>query len=243
MKKLLRLLAGVSIALMLGFAPARTQKAAVPGTLVEDLRHFVEMPALPGYEQELAREIARKLKAFSPKVDAQSNLTVTIGTGSPHRLIVTPIDEPGFVISGVTPEGYLMLQRLPQGGNLPLFNELYSAQPVKIGISQNKWIDGAVAGISVHLQPQRQHPPAAADLDNMLVDTGATTVVEARESGAEILSPLVIDRKFYRMGFGKWTAPAIGDRFGAATVIEILRDLDPATVKGTVTFAFVTQQW
>jgi putative aminopeptidase FrvX len=220
---------------------AQTSGAQPP--LLNDLRELVETPAVPGYEQQLAAKIAARLKGFSPRTDAQSNITVTIGKGAPHRLIVASIDEPGFVASGITNDGYLTLQRLPQGGNLPLFNELYSAQPVLIGTAQNKWINGSVAGLSVHLQPQRQHPPAASDLDNMFVDVGATTPAEARAGGADILSPVAIERRFYEMGFGKWTAPAIGDRFGAAALLEVLRNADVANVKGTVTFAFVTQQW
>jgi putative aminopeptidase len=213
------------------------------GTLAEDLREFVQTPAVPGYEQELDGKIAARLNAFSPTIDAQSNVTVTLGKGSPHRLIVAPIDEPGFVVSGITPEGYLTLQRLPQGGNLPLFNELYAAQPVKVGTPQGKWIDGSVAGLSIHLQPQRQHAPAASDLDNMFVDTGASSAAEARASGVDVLSPLAIERRLYPMGFGRWTAPAIGDRFGAAALVQVARNLNPAKIKGAITFAFVTQQW
>ncbi len=229
--------------LFIGFVLASAQKSVSQSALVNDLRELVEIPAVPGYEQQLARKIAAKLKGFSPKVDAQGNVTVTIGQGTPHRMIVASIDEPGFVISGITNDGYLTLQRLPQGGSLPLFNELYSAQPVLIGTAQKKWINGAVAGRSVHLQPQRQHPPAASDLDNMFVDVGATTAADARTGGADVLSPVAIERKFYEMGFGKWTAPAIGDRFGAAALLEVLRNVQPANVKGTLTFAFVAQQW
>jgi putative aminopeptidase FrvX len=229
--------------LFLGFVLASAQQSVPQSELVNDLRELVETPAVPGYEHQLAAKIAAKLKGFSPKVDAQSNVTVTIGKGTPHRLIVASMDEPGFVISGITNDGYLTLQRLPQGGSLPLFNELYSAQPVLIGTAQNKWINGAVAGLSVHLQPQRQHPPAASDLDNMYVDVGSANAADARAGGADVLGPIVIERRFYEMGFGKWTAPAIGDRFGAAALLEVLRNVDPATVKGTLTFAFVAQQW
>jgi putative aminopeptidase FrvX len=229
--------------LFLSFVLASAQQSVSQSAFVNDLRELVETPAVPGYEQQLAAKIAAKLKGFSPKVDAQSNVTITIGKGAPHRLLVASMDEPGFVISGITDDGYLTVQRLPQGGNLPLFNELYSAQPVRIGTAQNKWINGAMAGLSVHLQPQRQHPPAASDLDNMFVDVGATTAAEARAGGADVLGPVVIERKFYEMGFGKWAAPAIGDRFGAAALLEVLRNADPANVKGTLTFAFVAQQW
>jgi len=218
-----------------------------PSSLSDDLRALVEIPGVPGYEQQVAAKIAERVKAISPSLkvvtDEQSNVTVTLGSGAPHRLIAAPMDEPGYVVSGITPEGYLTIQRLPQGGNLPLFNELYAAQPVKIGTSKGAWINGAVAGVSIHLQPQRQHPPSPADLDNMFIDVGATSAAEARAGGADVLSPLAIDRKLYAMGSGRFTAPAVGDRFGDAALLEVLRHTDPAKIKGTVTFAFVAQQW
>lgn len=215
----------------------------IPGNLADDMRDLVEIPAVAGYEQELATAIAIKLKAFSPRVDNQGNVVFTLGTGAPHRLIAAAIDEPGFVASGITPDGYLTVQRLPQTGNLPLFNELYSAQPVKIGTRQHSWINGSVAGLSIHLQPQRQHAPSPADLDNMYVDFGARSANEARAAGVDLLNPIAIQRTFYEMGDGEWTAPAIGDRFGAAALFEVLRNLDRTKLTGSVTFAFVTQQW
>jgi putative aminopeptidase FrvX len=215
----------------------------VPGNLRDDLREFVETPAVPGYEQELAAKIASRLQAYGAKTDEMANVVITMGNGSPHRLIVAPIDEPGYVVSGITPEGYLRVQRLPQGGALPLFNELYSAQPVKIGTGGQQWISGAVAGLSVHLQPQVQHPPSAADLDNIYVDIGAADAQQARATGADLLSPLAIERNFHEMANGDWTSPAIGDRFGDAVLLEVLRNLDAQKLHGTVTFAFVAQQW
>jgi putative aminopeptidase len=213
------------------------------GTLVQDLRQLTETPAVAGYEQDVSSKIGARLKAFSPKTDAMGNVTVTLGTGSPHRLIVAPIDEPGFVVSNITPAGYLQVQRLPQNAALPLFNELYSAQPVKIQTARGAWISGAVAGISIHLLPQRQHPPSAADLDNMYIDIGAANASEARLAGADRLLPLAIDRTFYELGSGMWSAPSIGDRFGDAVLLELLRRVDRAKIPGTLTVAFVVQQW
>src|SRR5262249_10488229 len=215
----------------------------VPGSLVEDLREFTEIPAVAGFEQELSAKIAQRVKAFSPKVDPMGNITVTLGSGSPHRLVVAPIDEPGYVVSNITNEGYLQVQRLPQNATLPLFTELYSAQPVKMQTPQGRWISGAVAGISIHLLPQRQHPPAASDLDNLFIDIGATSRAEARTGGADRLSPLAIDRTFYEMGSNQWTAPAVGDRFGDAVLVDLLRRVDTKKIKGSLTVAFVAQRW
>src|SRR5258708_2511947 len=207
---------GLAVAALCLLALANVSAQKTSGNLrddlrIDDLRELVETPAVSGYEQDLAAKIAARVKAIAPysqiKTDAMANLTVTIGTGSPHRLIVAPMDEPGFVVSGFDQEGYLRVQRLPQTGALPLFNELYSAQPVKVRAG-TKWIDGAVAGLSIHLQPQVQHPPSMADLDNVYVDIGATTAAQAHASGADFLSPMAIDRTFFAMGFGNWTAPA-----------------------------------
>lgn len=218
------------------------------GAIADALRELVETPAVSGYEQSVGKKIVARLKAMPQKYDAKTdnlgNVTVTLGSGEPKRLLVAPIDEPGFVVSGITPDGYLTLQRLPQGGNLPLFNELYAAQPLKIQTPKGDWISGAMAGVSIHLQPQRQHPPSMADLDNMFVDVGATSAAQAKAGGADVLSPVAIDRTFYWLDFGrKYASPAIGDRFGAAALLEVLDALDVGKVKGTLTVAFVTQQW
>src|SRR5690348_15319167 len=215
----------------------------LPGDLLADMQQYVQSPAVPGYEQELSRVIARQLAAYSPKLDSLSDVVITIGSGAPNRLLIAPIDEPGYVVSDITAQGYLRLQRLPQFGALPLFNELYSAQPVQIHTAQGKWIAGVIAGPSVHLQPGRSHPPDLDDIESMYVDIGAASAAQARSAGADVLSPLAIDRTLYQMGFGKWTAPAIGDRFGAAALVEVLRVLDPQKLRGRLTVAFVTQQW
>lgn len=212
-----------------------------------DLFDLVKIPAVSGFEKAAGEKIVAYMKAtphLKPETDTMGNITVTIGSGSPRRLLVAPFDEPGFVVSGITPEGYLTLQRLPQGGNLPLFNELYAAQPMKLQTPRGEWINGAMAGVSIHLQPQRQHPPSMADLDNMYVDVGATSAEEARAGGVDLLSPVAIDRTLYSLDSGKkYTSPAIGDRFGAVALLRVLGLLDPAKIKGTLTVAFVTQQW
>src|SRR6266704_3635982 len=127
---------GLAVAVLCLFALANSFAQKPSGNLRDDLRELVETPAVSGYEQDLAAKIAARVKAVAPhseiKTDGMANLTVTMGTGSPHRLIVAPMDEPGFIVSGFNAEGYLRVQRLPQTGSLPLFTDLYSAQPVKV---------------------------------------------------------------------------------------------------------------
>lgn len=229
----------------LGFAQSDSVK--LPNSMVQDMRDFVETPAVPGYESALATKIRERLKSFSPQLNIKSDnlddVIVTLGSGGPVRLIVAPMDEPGYVISNIASDGYLQVQRLPQFGVLPLFNELYSAQPVQIQTTSGKWIPGVVAGLSVHLQPGRLNPPDPEYIENMFVDIGATSAADAKRLGADLLSPMIIDRTLYEMGPNFETAPAIGDRFGDAALVELLRSIDPSRVHGTLAVAFVTQQW
>jgi putative aminopeptidase len=134
------------------------------------------------------------------------------------------------------------VQRLPQGGLPPIFNEFYSAQPVKVRTTAGKWIDGVFAGLSVHLQPSRTNAPKSSDIENMYADIGATSAAEVQKAGVYNLSPVLIDRRISRLGGSEWAGTSIGDRFGVAALIELLRHLDPSKVSGTVTVAFVVQQ-
>src|SRR5258708_31039720 len=124
------------ILLLLAVSLQTVPAQKVPGTLTEDMRVLVETPAVSGYEQQVAAKIAGELRAFSPKTDEMYNVVVTVGSGSPRRLLVAPMDEPGYIVSSIRPDGYLQVQRLPHNISVPMFNELYSAQVVKIGTTQ-----------------------------------------------------------------------------------------------------------
>ncbi len=207
------------------------------------LKSFVATPAISGYENELAEKIRAEISPFHPKTDNLGDVIVTIGSGAPNRLLVTPIDEPGFVVSGITDDGYLRVQRLPQSGLPPIFNELYSAQPVRIRNANGKWMDAVVAGLSVHLQGARTNPPKSSDLENMYIDIGATSSAEVRKAGIAVLDPIAMNRQPIELGYNKMAGASIGDRFGAAALVDFLRQIDPSKLKGTLTIAFVVQQW
>ena len=94
---------------------------------------------MSGYESELIEKIRAKLAAFHPVVDNLGDVIVTIGSGSPRRLIVTPIDEPGFVVMKSPPTVTSASNASAGWKTSPIFNALYSAQAVKIRTSSGKW--------------------------------------------------------------------------------------------------------
>jgi len=231
---------------ILAMRPAAAQDAGA------ELNALMAAPGVSGYEgvkggpAELIRERLESLHT-APRVEVDSigNILVTLeGTGpGPHRLLVAPIDEPGYVVSGITPEGYLRLQRLPQQSPQSLFDALHFAQPVTVLSRDGRYIRGVIAGLSVHLQPGRRDAPKMDHLDDMYVDIGASSEAEARRAGVDVLDPLFVDRRLLHLANSLDAGVAVGDRYGAAALLTLAELLNDRKFPGNVTLAFVTQQW
>ena len=204
-----------------------------------------ETPAVSGYEQQLAGVIRNAIKDFSPKTDNLGNVYVTLGSGAPHRLIVTPIDQPGYVVSEITSDGYLGVQRLPQRAPNAVFDLLHAAQPVWVMTRDARLIAGVFSGLSIHLQPARQNAPTMAHPDDMYVDIGASNAEEVRAAGVDVLDPISLPQYPQFIGTDEIAGPATGDRFGRSVMLELLRLLSDhkKDISGTLTIAFATQQW
>src|SRR5690348_13069169 len=64
-----------------------------------------EVSAVTGHEQPMTAELLERLNASHPKTDNLGNVWVEFGSGSPHTLLVTAVDGPGYVVSGITEDG------------------------------------------------------------------------------------------------------------------------------------------
>ena len=236
MKMQLRLVLG-----LLGFVCAGAAEPAMSqcSTSLE------ETPAVSGYEQQLTAEIRNAIKGFTPQTDNLGSVYVTLGSGAPHRMIVAPIDQPGYVVSEITSDGYLRVQRLPQRAPNAVFDLLHAAQPVWIMTRDSKRIPGVFSGLSVHLQPARQNAPTMAHPDEMYVDIGASSAEEVRAAGVDLLDPISLAQSPQTIGPDETAGPATGDRFGCSVLLDLLRLLagQKANIPGTLTIAFATQQW
>ncbi len=244
MKASLKLFAalGTFLALAVSVSAQNSGSAAVPGSIFQDLKEYVETPAIPGHEKALGTKIRTELASFHPQMDNLGDVVVTIGSGSPKRLVVAPMDEPGYVVSGITDEGYLRVERLPQFGNLRLLEDLFAAQAVRVESASGKLIYGVAAGKSVHLQPPSTEDRQPVGVEDMYVDVGASSKEEAQRGGADFLNAISIDRNL--VGVGRFLSGySVGDRFGDAALVELLRTIDTTKVKGTLTVGFVVQQW
>jgi len=207
------------------------------------LQELAELPGVSGYEEQVSQWLMVRLKEYDPHLDSLGNVTVTLGSGAPHRLLVTPIDEPGYVVSAITPDGYLRVQRLPQAGVNPWFDLLHSAQPVQILTRKGELVPGVVAGLSTHLHRDLGVGERTDNPERLYIDVGARSADEVRALGVDVLDPLTLEKHAYSLGRNELTAPFIGERFGAAALVRLVEGMDATKLTGTLTVAFVTRRF
>ncbi|MGB6489762.1 MAG: M28 family peptidase [Steroidobacteraceae bacterium] len=238
MGRLTHAIGSVALAGVLGSAAAAAAGAA------PDLAALSRIAAVSGYEQTLAAAVQRDLGAMGlhPHADNLDDVWVTVGSGSPHRLIVAAIDQPGYAVSGITPQGYLRVERLPQRPPNAVFDTLSFAQPVRVQ-TPNGSLDGGFVGLSIHLSPGRLNPPSMTRIDELYLDIGARSGDVARAAGADLLDPVTLAQPPITVGADDEAGASAGDRFGWEALLEAARNLHRARASGTTTIAFVTQQW
>src|SRR5216683_3875652 len=199
--------------------------------------------AVSGHEERLGAAIRDRVKAQEPKTDNLGNVYVTIGEGAPHKLIAVAMDEPGYVVSGITQDGYLRVQRLPQAAVTPVFDVLNFAQPVWIMARSGKQINGVFAGLSVHLQPGRTDGPKMNHPDELFVDIGAKSAAEVRAAGVDVLDAVAMQRNLLAVGREEISGQSCGERTALLAILGLIEKARPTEIKGTLTVAFVTQHW
>ena len=120
---------------------------------VSDLAfRLASLSAVTGYERALVDTVLRLLPGSAR--DRAGNAYLTLGGGSGGRLVVCPLDEPGYVIGGIREDGYLTLRRVP-GRVAPLFDQQLEGHRVTIQGRRGP-VPGVVAVRSIHLTRGRQ---------------------------------------------------------------------------------------
>src|SRR5947199_6547989 len=166
---------------------------------VDDLAvRFAAMTAVTGLEQAMTDTLLTLLPGSIR--DRAGNVTLSRGSGTPRRLVACALDEVGYVVGNITPDGYLTLRRVGAPPT-PLFDQQLEGQRVTVFGAR-----GAVPGVgavkSTHLTRGRPGGPAgpgAPDpvftVDNAYVAVGATTASEARALGIDVHDPVAAAKR------------------------------------------------
>src|SRR5450759_174607 len=221
------------------------------------LAALIQAQGVSGFESDVRQAVAGMLPAWAtPKVDEVGNLVLTIGQGQPHLLIAATIDEDGYLVSGITDDGFLRLTRVSTGASYRLFNQSVYGQPVVIrttgvtapvGKGPAAWkvsthVPGIVATASSHLQRGRDTSTAIKGLDDLWVDVGASSRADVEKLGIRLLDTVALRERVQRLAGGRTAGVAAQARGGALALVNLLAGLKRApAVTGTLTIAWVAQ--
>ncbi len=205
------------------------------------LESLATLHAVSGDEEEALAYIRKQLGAHAV-ADNTGSLTATFGAGSPHKLLIAGVDEPGYVVSGVHEEGYLRLERLADPAPHYQFDRFFLGQSVSIRTSKGVFLSGSVAAPAVHFDSGQASAYRIGNPGDLYVDIGAASPADVLKAGVGVLDSVALEKRFIRLGRTKASAPWISSRAGAAILLELASRLAAQPPAGRVTLAFVTRQ-
>ena len=204
---------------------------------------FASMTAVTGLEQAMVDSL-RALFPGSTR-DQAGNVTLTLGQGSPKRLFTCPLDEVGYVVGNILPDGFLLLRRVGGGGASrtasPLFDQQLEGHRVTVFGARGA-VPGVVAVKSTHLTRGRGAPGApdpVFTVDNAYVDVGASSAAEVQGLGIAVLAAVSLTKRPQLYGERLLAAPVAGRRAACAALAAAVQA--KPKVKGTVVVAFTVQ--
>jgi putative aminopeptidase FrvX len=200
---------------------------------------FGAMTAVTGLEQAMTDSLLALLSGAAR--DRVGNVTLTLGRGAPRRLVACPLDEVGYVVGAVTPEGYLLLRRVGSRVTYPLFDQQLEGHRVTVFGARGP-VAGVVAVKSTHLTRGRSMPGAPDPVfavDNAYVDLGVTAAAAARALGIDVLTPVALTKQPQLYGDRLLAVRGAGRRAACAALAAAA--LAQPRVRGTVVVAFTVQ--
>lgn len=209
--------------------------ATLPSQSLESLTlRFAAFTTVSGYEQAVTDSLLTLFPGAAR--DRLGDVSITVGSGSPKRLVSCPLDEAGYVVGGITSEGYLTLRREGRIAS-PLFEQQLEGHRVTV-FGASGPIPGVGGVRSVHLTRGRVPNEAPFTVDDAYVDIGAASAADAAALGVRVLSPVALARRPHRYGDGL-AAPAAGRHAACAALAAAL--LSHPKISGSVIVSFTVQ--
>jgi putative aminopeptidase FrvX len=232
----------LALATMPGLAQVAGHGPATP-PLDSLVLRLAAMTAVTGFEEAVADSVIAALPGA--KRDAAGNVIWTRGSGEPVRVAACALDEPGHVVGGITPDGYLTLRRAGRSpvGTAP--ERFLEGQRVTV-LGAMGAVQGVVGVRSTHLQRGRASPVTGGEtlsLEEAYVDVGASSADEVASLGIRVPAPVARYKTPQRYGVDLVAAPAAASRAACAALLGAVLDVErTGAARGTAVAAFTSRR-
>lgn len=198
------------------------------------------IPGLSGHEGRVRRRIAKELQSLglSTSTDRLGNLIATLegDADAPRVMLFTHMDQLGFVVRKIEPDGFIRLERL---GGVP--ERALASQEVLICVGQGRDRSGIIANKSHHATtPDEKYK--VVPYQDLYVDAGFASAEAVLEAGIDIGSPVVYRPHWVELSPDRIAGTAVDDRAGCAVVVETARQIIALRKRPTVHFVFSVQE-
>ncbi len=210
-------------------------------SLDKKVADLFDVPSPTGYESLLVE----KLKGFFSEStefgqDNLGSLYLTTGSGEAGIAVLTGMDVIGYVVSGITEDGFLNIYR---GVFSPhsLFDVYQFGHPLTIW-TQRGPVSGVLALPSSHTlsSERRQNIMQEFTLQYAFVDIGARSREEVKKRGIANLDPITPVSPLFPLAGDKLSGYALGTKICTALLAEVAQTASRQS-GGGVTFAWLAQ--
>ena len=210
----------------------------------ELLQAYARTSGVTGREEETSRFVESLFKAGPLQHDRLGNLVLVLGSGLPRRLLVAPLDEPGYVVSQIQENGYLRVAPVGGGRIGPLYHQFLEGHDVSI-ITERGAVNAISCVPSSHyegLRAEREASKAPFSWQSAFLDVGASSAADVAKQGIRLLDPLTLEKKPAVIGQQWVAAPSMKAKAAALALAAVVQTLSAAPGKGTVVVAWVAQE-
>lgn len=235
----MRRIAGLVLALGAAgslLAAGRSPASRAGGTFTV-LQTLMEATGVSGHEGPVREALLALLPPWArdaSRVDARGNLLVTAGRGGKALLFIVHMDEIGYEITAIQPDGTARVRSI--GG---FFNTLFEGHPVKVRTKS-----GEREAIVSPREGYLSGPGEVTGLtdDKVVVDFGTDGSLETEGLGVAPGDPLTVSKRFRRLAGEMGSGRSVDDRAGCAALVEAIRRIDPGRLRNRVTFAWSVEE-
>ena len=200
------------------------------------LKELTETPGISGYETPIRAVIRKHLEKYGELTQDKIGSVICRKQGAaekPRIMLAGHMDEIGFMVKQITPEGFIRF--LPLGG---WFDQVLLGQRVVIQTQKGDVI-GVIGAKPPHLLPADEREKVVKRKD-MYIDIGALSKDDVDKAGVQLGDPIIPRADFVELAGGKtYLSKAFDDRVGTALVISAMQELQeknhPNTVFGVAT--------
>lgn len=188
------------------------------------LKELTDARGVPGNEEEVRAVFKKYAKPYANDIfydGLGSIIAKHVGTGGGPKIFISGhMDEVGFMVTQITPEGFIKFQTL--GG---WWGQVMLAQQVEIKTAAGELIHGVIGSKPPHvLSAEARKQPY--EVSEMFIDIGATSADEVKKWGikpGDMVTPYI---EYRRLNGSKFLlAKAWDNRIGTAVSLKVLENL------------------